>query len=55
MHGFEAQLAGLSHGEGVLVASFGGFRPVAGVPPYRERTDGNPLNLKEYLVHLNRG
>jgi ribosomal protection tetracycline resistance protein len=36
MHGFEAQLPGLSHGEGVLLASFGGFRPVAGAPPYRE-------------------
>jgi ribosomal protection tetracycline resistance protein len=52
VHGFETQLPGLSHGEGVLLASFGGFRPVAGVPPYRERTDGNPLNEKEYLTHL---
>jgi ribosomal protection tetracycline resistance protein len=55
MHGFEAQLPGLSHGEGVLLASFGGVRPVAGIPPYRDRTDGNPLNLKEYLLHLNQG
>jgi ribosomal protection tetracycline resistance protein len=55
MHGFEAQLPGLSHGEGVLLAAFGGFSPVAGPPPYRERTDGNPLNLKEYLLHLNQG
>jgi ribosomal protection tetracycline resistance protein len=36
MHDFEAQLPGLSHGEGVLLASFGGFHPVAGCPPYRE-------------------
>jgi ribosomal protection tetracycline resistance protein len=50
---FETQLPGLTHGEGVLLAAFEGFHPVPGVPPYRRRTDGNPLNQKEYLTHLN--
>ena len=53
VHAFEAQLPGLTHGEGVLLTTFEGFHPVTGSPPYRERTDGNPLNQKEYLLHLN--
>jgi ribosomal protection tetracycline resistance protein len=55
VHAFEAQLPGLTHGEGVLLATFNGYHPVPGRPPTRARTDGNPLNLKEYLVHLSRG
>jgi len=53
VHTFESQLPGLTHGEGVLLTSFHGFHPVPGTPPYRQRTDGNPLNQKEYLLHLN--
>jgi ribosomal protection tetracycline resistance protein len=53
VHAFEAQLPGLTHGEGVLLTSFEGFHPVSGRPPARARTDGNPLNQKEYLLHLN--
>ncbi len=53
VHPFESQLPGLTHGEGILLTTFDSFRPVPGAPPTRARTDGNPLNLKEYLLHLN--
>ncbi|WP_184806431.1 elongation factor G [Kribbella italica] len=53
VHTFESQLPGLTHGEGILLTTFDSFRPVPGTPPTRPRTDGNPLSLKEYLVHLN--
>lgn len=53
VHPFESQLPGLTHGEGILLSTFDSFRPVPGAPPTRPRTDGNPLNLKEYLLHLN--
>lgn len=35
VHAFEAQLPGLTHGEGVLLTSFEGFHPVPGSPPTR--------------------
>jgi ribosomal protection tetracycline resistance protein len=44
VHAFEAQLPGLTHGEGVLLTTFNGYHPVTGHPPMRARTDGNPLN-----------
>jgi ribosomal protection tetracycline resistance protein len=53
VHAFEAQLPGLTHGEGILLTTFDAFRPVTGLPPTRPRTDGNPLNQKQYLLHLN--
>ncbi|WP_020393203.1 elongation factor G [Kribbella catacumbae] len=53
VHAFEAQLPGLTHGEGVLLTTFDGYHPLPGTPPTRPRTDGNPLNQKEYLLHLN--
>lgn len=53
VHAFEAQLPGLTHGEGVLLTTFDGYHPLPGRPPTRARTDGNPLNLKEYLLNLN--
>jgi ribosomal protection tetracycline resistance protein len=53
VHTFEAQLPGLTHGEGILLTTFDAFRPVLGEPPTHPRTDGNPLNQKQYLLHLN--
>ncbi|WP_370452351.1 GTP-binding protein [Kribbella caucasensis] len=53
INGFEIQLPGLTHGEGVLLTTFEAYLPVTGTPPYRARTDGNPLNQKEYVLHLN--
>jgi ribosomal protection tetracycline resistance protein len=49
---FTHALPGLSHGSGVLVSRFDTHRPVVGVAPSRTRTDGNPLDSKEYLLHV---
>ncbi|RBM17047.1 translation factor GTPase family protein [Streptomyces sp. PT12] len=47
-----AALPGLTHGEGALWSHPAPTRPVRGAPPRRERFDGNPLNLDEYLRFL---
>lgn len=47
------ELPGLTHGEAVWFSRPSGERPTSGtVAPRRVRTDGNPLNPEEYLVHL---
>jgi ribosomal protection tetracycline resistance protein len=46
------QLPGLTSGEGVAEASFGGYRPVTGPPSARRRTLADPLNREEYMLHL---
>jgi ribosomal protection tetracycline resistance protein len=48
----QRQLANLTGGEGVLESSFAGYQPVIGEQPSRERTTPNPLNLDEYMMHL---
>ncbi|MEU4191454.1 translation factor GTPase family protein [Kribbella sp. NPDC026611] len=53
-HPFESYLPTLTRGEALLTTSFRTHQPVAGPPPTRTRTDGNPLNQKQYLMHLNR-
>jgi ribosomal protection tetracycline resistance protein len=50
----EEQLPGLTRGEGVLEAAFGHYQPVRGAVPSRRRTDYNPLNREEYLLHTAR-
>jgi ribosomal protection tetracycline resistance protein len=45
-------LPAATHGEGVLELGFGGYRPVGENIPTRPRTDFNPLNRKEYLLHV---
>ena len=52
LHALQQQLPGLSHGEGVLEYAFDHYKPVHGPPPVRARTDLNPLNRKEYLLHV---
>ncbi|MEN3356759.1 MAG: ribosomal protection tetracycline resistance protein, partial [Mycobacteriales bacterium] len=52
VHTFQRQLPGLSSGYGTWSSRPGGDRPVAGPPPTRPRTDGNPFNRAEYLRHL---
>ena len=52
MHQLTQQLPGLTRGEGVLEAAFDHYRPVGGPVPSRPRTDHNPLNRKEYLLHV---
>ncbi|GAA1459186.1 TetM/TetW/TetO/TetS family tetracycline resistance ribosomal protection protein [Nocardiopsis exhalans] len=49
---FLARLPGLTRGEGVWWTRPAGDHPVRGSTPRRARTDGNPLNLASYLVHL---
>jgi ribosomal protection tetracycline resistance protein len=49
-HELQRELAGLTHGEGALETTFGGYEPLAGEPPTRERTTPNPLKLDEYLM-----
>ncbi len=48
----EEQLPGLTRGEGVLEAAFGRYQQVRGAVPSRPRTDHNPLNREEYLLHV---
>ena len=45
-------LARLSRGEGVIEIELNGYEPVPGPPPTRPRSDYNPFNRKEYLLHL---
>jgi ribosomal protection tetracycline resistance protein len=46
------QVAGLTRGEGVLECVFDHYRQVSGPIPARPRSDHNPLNRKEYLLHV---
>ena len=50
----EQALPGLTHGEGVVEATFDGYRPVAGPPPRRAHWDDNPLDRQEYLLRVER-
>lgn len=52
VHELQQVLPGLTRGEGALESSFAGYRPVAGPPPSRRRSDNNPLNRKAYLLHV---
>ncbi|MDZ4717518.1 MAG: translation factor GTPase family protein [Roseiflexaceae bacterium] len=52
VHELQQQLPGLTRGEGVLESAFERHIPVRGTPPTRARSDHNPLNRKEYLLHI---
>ncbi len=52
VHMMTKDLPKLTRGEGVWWSRPLGDRLYIGVVPDRERTDGNPLNPKEYLFHL---
>lgn len=52
MHQLQQQLPALTRGEGILEFTFDHYRPVRGAVPSRPRTDQNPLNYKEYLLHV---
>ncbi|GAB2811310.1 GTP-binding protein [Streptomyces daliensis] len=54
VHALERRLPTLTSGEGVLEAAFDHYRPVRGEIPSRPRTDHNPLDRKEYLLHVMR-
>ncbi|MFD8917557.1 GTP-binding protein [Streptomyces sp. NPDC059569] len=52
VHELEQRLPTLTSGEGVLEASFDHYEAVRDTIPSRSRTDHNPLNRKEYLLHV---
>jgi ribosomal protection tetracycline resistance protein len=54
VHALQQQLPSLTRGEGVLESAFDHYRPVRGPAPSRPRTDHNPLDRKEYLLHVQR-
>ncbi|MBA3425678.1 MAG: TetM/TetW/TetO/TetS family tetracycline resistance ribosomal protection protein [Rubrobacter sp.] len=56
VHELQQQLPALTRGEGVLECAFDRYRyqQVGGKIPTRPRTDHNPLDRKEYLLHVMR-
>jgi len=48
----EQQLPALTRGEGVLESAFERHQPVTGPIPDRQRTDHDPLNRRDYLLHV---
>jgi ribosomal protection tetracycline resistance protein len=54
VHELQQQLPALTHGEGLVECEFDSYQPVRGKIPTRPRTDYNPLNRKEYLLHFMR-
>ncbi|MEU7856124.1 translation factor GTPase family protein [Nonomuraea sp. NPDC049141] len=54
VHELRQQLPALTRGEGVLESAFDRYQPVSGAVPVRPRTDHNPLDRKEYLLHVMR-
>jgi ribosomal protection tetracycline resistance protein len=54
VHKLQQQLPALTRGEGLVECEFDSYQPVRGKAPTRPRTDYNPINRKEYLLHLMR-
>lgn len=52
VHELQLLLPTLTHGEGVFESTFDHYQRVHGSFPTRPRTDHNPLNRKEYLIHV---
>lgn len=52
VHELQQRLPGWTRGEGVLETEFQGYRPIRGAAPRRHRTDGNPVDRREYLSGL---
>jgi ribosomal protection tetracycline resistance protein len=52
VHELQQRLPALTRGEGVLESAFDHYQPVRGAVPTRQRSDHNPLNRKEYLLHV---
>ncbi len=52
VHDLQRRVPGLTRGQGDLVCSFEGHRPVSGPPPERARTDLDPLHRREYLLRV---
>jgi len=52
VHELQQQLPSLTRGEGVLESVFDHYELIRDTPPSRPRWDHNPLNWKEYLLHV---
>ncbi len=52
VHALSQRLPTLTRGEGVLESAFDHYREVVGEVPSRPRSDHNPLDRKEYLLHV---
>ncbi|MFD1677769.1 GTP-binding protein [Alicyclobacillus fodiniaquatilis] len=52
IHELQGQLLALTRGEGLLECTFDHYEPIRGAIPTRPRSDHNPLNRKEYLLHV---
>ena len=52
VHSLTRKLPTLTRGEGEFQSAFDHYQEVVGVPPERPRSDHNPLNRKEYLLHV---
>jgi ribosomal protection tetracycline resistance protein len=52
VHALSHRLPTLTRGEGVLESTFDHYQAVTGEFPMRTRSDHNPLNRKEYLLHV---
>ncbi len=52
VHELRQQLPALTRGESVLECAFDRYQPVRGPIPTRPRSDHNPLDRKEYLLHV---
>ena len=54
LHHLHSRLPELTHGEGVLETTFGGYHPVQGPPPSRPRTGRDPRDRATYLRQITR-
>ncbi len=54
VHQLEQQLPALTRGEAVLDCAFDRYQVMTGRIPVRPRSDHNPLNRQEYLLHVKR-
>jgi ribosomal protection tetracycline resistance protein len=52
VHVLQHRSTELTGGEALLETEFDSYRPVLGSPPTRPRTDHNPLDRKQYLLHV---
>jgi ribosomal protection tetracycline resistance protein len=52
VHELRQRLPALTRGEGVLECAFDRYQPVTGTIPTRPRSDLDPLNREEYLLHV---
>jgi ribosomal protection tetracycline resistance protein len=52
VHALRHQLPALTRGEGMLESAFDRYQPVRGPIPTRPRSDHDPLNREEYILHV---